>query len=406
MQKPTACPPEGQVSLFGGDPLSEAIRREVVGVIEHIAAEELAEKLEAGPYVRTDQRRGHRNGSERRTLVTSLGPTSFQKPRARVWDEEGREREFESELIPRYRRRSKAVDDAILSMYLGGVSSRGVKRVLRALYPGGTLSPSAVSRIVARLRDHFEAWRTRSLADEDLFAIYLDAILMKVRSAGRVVSRPILAAVGVRKEGQKVLLGLWIKGSESHEAWKGVLSDLVDRGLKPPVVAAIDGCKGLRSALDEVWSEVDVQRCVVHKLRNLLAHAPKHAHEEVRGDFHAIVYAESADEARAAHRRFIEKWSRRCESVAASLQEAGEELLTFFKYPKAMWTSLRTTNIIERLNEEFRRRVKTQASHPNEESVLVLLFGLFATGQIRLRRISGWKEIREAIEIRKVDHAA
>ena len=405
MRKVIPSPAGGQVSVFTSDPLTEAIRREVGAVIEQIVAEEMLTKLDAGPYARTKQRQGYRNGSEARTLVTSLGPVTIQKPRARVWNGEAEE-EFRSDLLPRYRRRARALDDAILSMYLGGVNTRKLKKIVQALYPGGTLSASAVSRIVARLREHFEAWRTRSLAAEELLYVYLDAIMIKVRSAGRVVSRAILVAVGVRKTGEKVLYGLYSKGSESHEACKGVLDDLVKRGLRAPKLAIIDGGKGLRSALEEVWSRTDVQRCAVHKLRNLLAHAPKHAHEEVREDFRAIVYAETRDEAQRAHDRFMAKWSKRCESVATSLAEAGSELLTFFAYPKAQWKSLRTTNVIERLNGEFRRRVKTQASYPNEEAVLVLLFGLLATGQVRLHKISGWEEIPEVVDQKKKGEAA
>jgi len=403
--KSTVWPCEGQVSLFSDDPLTEAIRREVVETLERILAEELAERLGAGPYAREEGRSGYRNGKERRTLVTSLGPACFAKPRARLWIEGG-EREFASRLLPRYQRRARRVDAAILSMYLGGVNTRGVKRILRALWPKGSLSSSAVSRVVARLRSHFETWQSRSLVEERLVCLYLDGIGIRTRSAGRVVSRPILVAVGVREGGEKCLLGLWVKGSESSDSWKGVIEDLVSRGLRAPLLCVIDGAPGLRSALGAIWPEAEVQRCAVHKLRNLLGAAPRHAHEEVREDFHSIVYAESGEEAERAYRSFVTKWRKKAASVAASLEEAGRELLTFFRYPRSMWKSLRTTNVIERLHEEFRRRVKTQGSLPTEEAVLVLLFGLVATGQVKLRRISGWKDLGETIKRWKVTHAA
>ena len=136
-----------------------------------------------------------------------------------------------------------------------------------------------------------------------------------------------------------------------------------------------------------------MQRCCVHKLRNLERKAPKHALAEIRDDFHRIVYAASADAARAAVVAFERTWGKRCPGVVTSLRESGEELLTFFRFPKVQWKTLRTTNVIERLHEEFRRRVKTQGSLPSEDAALVLLFSLVASGQIRLRKIDGWRKI-------------
>ena len=136
-----------------------------------------------------------------------------------------------------------------------------------------------------------------------------------------------------------------------------------------------------------------VQRCCVHKLRNLARKAPKHALPDIRDDFHRIVYAASADAARIAYAAFERTWGKRCPGAVASLQEGGDELLTFFGFPKAQWKALRSTNVIERLHGEFRRRVKTQGSLPSEQAALVLLLSLVASGQIRLRRIDGWKKI-------------
>jgi transposase-like protein len=139
----------------------------------------------------------------------------------------------------------------------------------------------------------------------------------------------------------------------------------------------------------------------VHKLRNLKRKAPKHALAEIRADFHRIVYAESAATARVAYTAFERKWNARCPGVVRSLQEGGEELLTFFQFPKRQWKTLRTTNVIERLNEEFRRRVKTQGSLPTEDAALVLLFGLVVSGQIRLRRLDGWRQIPSVLRERR-----
>jgi transposase-like protein len=164
--------------------------------------------------------------------------------------------------------------------------------------------------------------------------------------------------------------------------------------LRAPVLAIIDGNAGLRRAVGHVWPRAAIQRCCVHKLRNLERKAPKHALAEVRDDFHRIVYAAKADAARAAYVTFERTWAKRCPGVVTSLREGGDELLTFFRFPKVQWKTLRTTNTIERLHEEFRRRVKTQGSSlPTEDAALVLLFSLVASGQIKLRRIDGWRKI-------------
>lgn len=386
--------------LFEEDPLTEAIRREIRWVVETILQEELQAALGAKAYERVAQRCGYRNGSEERQLTTSLGKTTLAVPRGRLFSHrdpegapQGKTTEWHSSLLPRYARRAKAVDNAILGLYLGGVNTRRIKVALKPLLRDAPLSKSTISRLVARLKESFEQWQNRSLQEEPLVYLYLDAVSVKVRVAGKVCSMPVLVALGVRETGEKVLLELALRGGESQEAWRGVLEGLVSRGLPTPRLIIADGHPGLRAAIEDLWSGIDVQRCTVHKLRNLLAHAPRHAHDAVREDFHAIVYADSPAEAQAAYQRFIRKWEKRCVGVVKSLLEAHQEILTFYRYPRSQWKCLRTTNIIERLHEEFRRRVKTQAALPSEGAVLVLLYGLMASGQIRLRRIDGWRDL-------------
>ena len=251
------------------------------------------------------------------------------------------------------------VNEAVVATYLVGGNTR---RIRGALQP---LLKSAVSRVVATLKDGLEAWRTRSLADLDVIYVYLDGSALRVRSAGKAVSVPVLGVIGVLPDGHKHLLALELCGGESFSAWKGCLDDLVARGLRAPLLAIIDGNAGLRRAVELVWPKAAVQRCCVHKLRNLERKAPKHALAEIRDDFHRIVYAANADAARAAFTAFERAWTKRCPGVVTSLREGGGELLTFFIFPKAQWKTLRTTNTIERLHEEFRRRVKTRGSRPS-----------------------------------------
>ncbi len=234
---------------------------------------------------------------------------------------------------------------------------------------------------MATLTAALDAWMRRPLADLEVLDLYLDALALRVRSAGKVVSLPVLGVGAVLADGQKPLGALELCGGESFEAWMGGLDALGARGLKAPRLCVIDGHPGLRRAVELVWPRAAVQRCRGHQLRNLLREAPQHVRDEIREDFHRIVYAASGEAARAAVTAFEQKWAKRCPGVVKSLQEGGAELLTCFSFPKAQWKTLRTTNVIERLHEEFRRRVKTQTSLPTEDAAVVLLFSLWPVGK-------------------------
>jgi putative transposase len=361
--------------------------------VEQLVQEELAIALGALKYQRSIERSGYRNGTRGRTLTAQSGPFTMRVPRGMILDEKRRKHEWQSKLLPRYQRRLPEINEAIASVYLSGANTRRLKGALQPLLRAAPLSRSAVSRVVQTLKGALDEWRKRKLDDLDVAYLYLDAIALRVRQAGRVVSTPVLAAVAVLTDGTKQLVSLEMCGSESHDAWKCFLDDLVARGLKSPRLCVVDGNPGLRSALDFVWSKIPVGRCAVHKLRNIQRKAPKHALDEINADFHCIVYAESEAAARGAYKDFVAKWKKSCPAAVRSLDEAGDELLTFYRFPKSQWKVLRTTNVIERLNGEFRRRVKTQASLPTEDSALVLLFSLVASGQVKLRRIDGWQDI-------------
>jgi putative transposase len=383
----------------GRSTLGELIHVAVRGAIEAAVEAELAATLGAGRYERRATRQGYRNGTKTRTLSGPTGAMALTLPRATVATAAG-QTEWTSTRVPRYHRRLAEVNTAVLGTYLAGGNTRRIRGALAPLLHGTPLSRSAVSRIVATLQSSLAAWQARPLGDLEYVYLYLDALALRVRSGGKVVSLPVLAVMGVRADGQKVLVELDLCGGESYAAWKGCLDGLVARGLMAPLLCIIDGNAGVRRAVGEVWARAAVQRCCVHKLRNLERKAPKHVLDELRADFHRIVYATSADAARAAWPAFERAWGKRCPGVVTSLQEGGAELLTFFSFPKAQWKTLRTTNSIERLNEEFRRRVKTQGSLPTEASAVLLLFGLVAMGPITLRKLDGYTHLAAVIRQR------
>ncbi len=380
--------------------LGELIHAQVRRAIELAVEEELAGALGVARYERGPGRRGYRNGTKVRTVTGPTGPLALTLPRGVLITGAG-PREWTSALVPRYQRRLREVNEAVLATYLAGGNTRRLRGALAPLLKAAPLSRSAVSRIVGTLKGGLERWQQRSLADLDVVYLYLDALALRVRSAGKVVGVPVLGVVAVLGDGQKQLVALELcSGGETFEAWKGCLEELKTRGLPAPLLCIIDGHPGLRRAVGEVWPRAAVQRCCVHKLRNLERKAPKHVLAELREDFHRIVYADGLEAARVAWAGFERKWGKRCPGVVKSLQEGGEELLTFFSFPRAQWKTLRTTNAIERLNGEFRRRVKTQGALPTEEAAVILLFGLVASGQIRLRKLDGYPRLARVIRER------
>ena len=277
----------------------------------------------------------------------------------------------------------------IAEAYLAGMNTRRVRRALAKLFEGH-IGKDIVSRAWQKTRAAWQAWQERDLAGDDLIRLILDGTVVKVRLDRRATAISLLIALGIRRDGQKVVLAIKNMGGGTEAAWRAVLDDLLARGMAKPELVIVDGGKGLEAALASLWADVPVQRCTIHKERNLLAHAPKHLHDEIKADFNDMVHAKTAAEVGARRKAFLAKWKLRCQPVAKSLDEAGARLFTFLRYPPEQWRSLRTTNAIERLHEEFKRRIKTQCLLPGAETAAMLFWALLASGQITMRRVDGW----------------
>jgi transposase-like protein len=301
---------------------------------------------------------------------------------------------------------TRQVEALIAGAYLAGTNTRRVKRALGALFDGA-VGKDVVSRTWRKVRTDWEAWAKRDLAAEDIVRLILDGTVVRVRLDRRATNISLLVVLGVRRDGQKVLLAVKNMGGESEAAWRATLDDLVARGLSTPAFLITDGAAGLERALAALWPEVPAQRCTVHKHRNLLAHAPDALHEEVTADYTDMIYAETAKEVQTRRHAFLRKWRLRCPAVAMSLEEAGERLFAFLRLPSSQWKSARTTNAIERLHEEFKRRIKTQTVLPSAETAGMLFWALLASGQITMRKVNGWQSLGEKIaEPKTIDLAA
>jgi putative transposase len=403
------------VDLFDNwfDPIETEVRARSRQFIEELIRGELDAALARPRYGRGKMAgnkamaevTGHRHGSRTRSLTGTFGPIEIAVPRARLTKPEGGTAEWKSQTLRAYQRRTLAADALIASSYLAGTNTRRVRRALAALF-GGTVGKDTVSRTWRKVKSDWDAWNSRSLAEEPIVRLILDGTVVRVRLDRKATSISLLAVLGVRADGQKVLLAIRSMGGESAEAWRTVLGDLIKRGLRRPEFLIVDGAPGLDKAIAAVWTGVPVQRCTVHKHRNLLAHAPERLHEEITSDYNDMIYATTPEEIAARRKAFIRKWRLKHRAVADSLEEAGDRLFTFARLPPSQWRSLRTTNAIERLHEEFKRRIKTQTVLPSADTAAMMFWALLASGQINMRKVDGWQTLATRPIDQPIDLAA
>ncbi len=395
------------------DPIEMAVRDRAREFIEELIRGELDALLARPRYERSKKAgdeaapavTGYRHGGRRRSLTGSFGPIEIAVPRARLNGPQGKTTEWKSRALRAYQRRTLAADALIAGCYLAGTNTRRVRRALGALF-GGAVGKDTVSRVWRKVKSDWDAWNARSLAAEPIVRLILDGTAVRVRLDRKATSIALLVVIGVRADGQKVLLAVKAMGGESSEAWRAVLDDLIARGLRRPAFLMVDGGKGLESAIAAVWDGVPVQRCTVHKHRNLLAHAPERLHEEITADYNDMIYAATREEIESRRKAFIRKWRLKHRAVADSLEEAGERLFTFTRLPPSQWRSVRTTNAIERLHEEFKRRIKTQTVLPSADTAAMLFWALLASGQINMRKVDGWQTLAEKPIAQPIDLAA
>jgi putative transposase len=409
---------ETAVQLFDNwfDPIEAGLRDRAREFLQAMLEAELDEVLDRSRYARRAKRStggseapagvtGHRHGHRSRTLLGTFGQLKMEVPRARLDTPDGKTTEWKSQALRAYQRRTVAADALIASCYLAGTNTRRVRRALGALFRGA-VGKDVVSRVWRKVKSDWDAWNARSLAQEPIVRLILDGTVVRVRLDRQATSISLLVVLGVRADGQKVFLAIKNMGGESTEAWRAVLDDLIGRGLRRPQFLIVDGAPGLENAIAAVWDGVPVQRCTVHKHRNLLAHAPERLHEEISADYNDMIYAATREEVERQRKAFIRKWRLKHRPVADSLQEAGDRLFTFTRLPLGQWRSARTTNAIERLHEEFKRRIKTQTVLPSADTAAMLFWALLASGQISMRKVDGWHTLATKLIDQPIDLAA
>ena len=353
------------------------VREGVKAVLEEVLQEEMAEHLQAGHRELTPTRRGERNGHYTRNLVTPAGKIErLEVPR----DREG---EFVTEVFERYKRMTGDVEEAVLEMYLSGISVRKIAGVTEAL-SRVKVGKDAVSRITRRLEEEQREWRERPLKEKAYPYLYLDATYLKVRWGASVTSMALLACVGVDEEGFREVLAIEVAGSEKGAAYASLLRGLLDRGLRGVKLVVSDDHEGIKTAVAGELPGVGWQRCVVHFERNVLSHVPASSTAEVAQDLKAVFKVRREKTARDLAEEFVERYGKRFPKAVAVFEAGISDALSYLGYPGSHHARIRTTNMLERSFEEVKRRTRVVGVFPNETSASTL-----AT-EIALRNSEQW----------------
>ena len=320
----------------------------------------LKEQAEAG-------QNNSRNGHSKKTVQSNHGEMELSIPR----DRQG---SFEPVLVPKHQRRIAELDEKILALYARGMSTRDISAQLEELY-GAKVSASLISEVTDSVLEEVKAWQTRPL-DEVYPIVYLDALYVNIKVSGRISKRAVYVALGIDREGEKHLLGLWIGEAEAEGAkfWVRVLTELKNRGLKDILIACCDGLTGFPDAIQAVYPQTQVQLCIVHLMRNCLKYVPWKDKKQVAADLKPIYQAATIEEAERALDAFSQEWDDLYPAISQIWLRHWEHVIPIFDYPMAIRRVIYTTNAIESLNRSFRKIIKTKAVFPDEESVFKLLY--------------------------------
>lgn len=336
-------------------------------VLNQVLEAEMTEHVGAEPYERTDQRCTYRNGYRPRRLTTRVGTLTLRVPQSR-------DGSFSTELFRRYQRSEQALVLALMEMVVQGVSTRKVTRITEELC-GTSFSKSTVSALCADLDTRVEAWNERPLEARYPFLI-VDAIVVKVRRDGAVRSTSLLVAVGISEEGHREVLGIEIGDSETEGTWGGFFKGLKERGLTGVELLASDNHGGLVKAARRYFQGAIWQRCQAHFARNVLKVTPKHLREEMTAWLRRIFRSENQREARSAFDALAEEIEGTADAALEVLEEGLEDAIAVLVLPAKYRRRLRTTNMLERLNEELRRRERVIRIFPNNDAALRMIGAL------------------------------
>ena len=378
----------GEREILGSDGvLGDLTRR----LIERTLAEELSEHLgyPAG-QAPLGGSGNSRNGGSPKTVLTDNGPVRISVPR-------DRNSRFEPQLVGKHQRRLAGLDEKIIALYAGGMTTREIETYVSELYGSG-VSRETVSRVTASVLEDAKAWQTRPL--EQIYPIvYLDALVIKVRDGNAVRNFACYLAIGVNLQGERDVLGIWFQKTEGAKFWLAVLTDLRHRGVQDVLVCCVDGLSGFPEAIEAVFPKAWVQTCIVHLIRNSLKFVPYKDRRAVAKDLKPIYTAANRDDAWDALERFAETWDAKYPMISQAWSEHWERIVPFLAFPAAVRRAIYTTNTIEALNRQIRKIIKTRGSFPDEDSARKLIYLAITRAQRKWRHTYDWSSALTAFRI-------
>lgn len=345
--------------------LRELVRTSVEETLNGLLDQEAQALTNAAKYERTQERQGYRSGHYDRNLLTSSGEVTLKVPKLKGVA-------FETAIIERYRRRESSVEEALIEMYLAGVSVRRIEDITEALWRT-KVSPSTISELNQKVYGHIATWRTRELTGSYPY-VYLDGIYLKRNWGGTYENVAILVALAVNADGYREVIGASEGMKEDKESWRAFLVSLKERGLQGPQLFIGDKCLGLLEAVHEVFPAAKYQRCTVHFYRNVFSVTPRAKAREVAAMLKAIHAQEDREAAQDKAKVVVQKLKEmKLPEAARKVADGIEETLTYMHFPSQHWRKLRTTNVLERLNREIRRRTRVVGAFPDGHSALMLV---------------------------------
>ncbi len=367
----------GPARVMTATEVEDAVRRYKKALLERALGAELTHHLGYPPGAKGDDASNHRNGTTPKTVLTDDGPVDLEVPRDRAGT-------FEPVLIPKHERRFTGFDDKILALYARGLTVREIQGFLREMY-AVDVSPDLISTVTDAIVDEITAWQSRPL-DRVYAVVFFDALRVKIRDDGTVRSKAVYLALGVRTDGRRDVLGLWIEQTEGAKFWLKVFTDLRARGCEDILIAVTDGLKGMPEALEAAYPQTTLQTCIVHLMRHSLEYASWRDRARLAAALKTIYAAPTEEAALAALGAFeASPLGQRFPTVSPAWRRAWTQVIPFFAFPPSIRRLLYTTNALENLHRQLRKIIKTRGHFPTDEAATKLLW-------LALRKITlHWK---------------
>jgi transposase-like protein len=332
-----------------------------------------------------------RNGYTPKTVRSEYGKIDLNIPR-------DRKNEYEPQIIPKYQREITGIEGQIIALYAKGMSNRDIEDHLRGLY-GIDVSPTMISKITDKILPEIREWQTRQL-EETYPIVFMDAIHYSVRQDAVVIKKAVYVLIGINLRGEKEVLGFWIGENESSKFWLNILNEIGARGVKDILIISVDNLKGFSEAIQTKFPKSEIQKCIVHQIRNSIKYVSSKDMKEFTKDLKTIYKAISLDQAETNLLQFEEKWGKKYQAAVKSWRDNWEELTTYFKYPEEVRKLIYTTNAIENFNRQLRKYTKTKSSYPTDDSLMKSIY--LSMNEITKKwtgKIQNWGQINSQLSI-------